>query len=207
LPEATARRDATRQRRADILAAALRCFDDRGLVATTIEDIRGAAGVSVGSLYHHFPDKQAIAAALYVSLIEDYQSAAARRVERVRTPKARVRATIEHHIRWSLSHRAATRFLLSHREPEVRRLSDPDVAEMNRTLEARLHEWLDGQAAARRIRRMPADLYIALVIGPAQSYVRRWLLGSTATGPDEAIETLGEAAWRAVRAEPPTRRP
>lgn len=44
-------------RRREILDAALACFVENGLVATTIEEIRLAAGASIGSLYHHFASK------------------------------------------------------------------------------------------------------------------------------------------------------
>ena len=123
-----------------------------------------------------------------------------------RTPRGRIRAAVEHHIQWGISNQAATRFLLAHREPEVRRLSDPAVAEMNSALEALLREWLDEQAAAGKQRRISPDIYIALVIGPAQSYVRRWLTGSTTTPSEEAIEILSAAAWRSVQIEPSRQR-
>lgn len=201
------RKESTTRRRSEILEAALRCFDRRGVVASTMEDIRLAAGVSVGSLYHHFPNKEAVVAALYVNLIADYQNGAEAAVSRGRTPRARVRAAVEHHILWSISHEAATRFLLAHREPEVRRLTDPTVVEMNRALEARLDEWLDTQTVAGTIPPLSPDIYIALVIGPAQSYVRRWLSGSATTSPDQAIEVLSQAALRALRVEASQKRP
>jgi AcrR family transcriptional regulator len=201
MPSTGSRTETTRRRRAEILAAALESFDEMGIVATTIEDIRTGAGVSVGSLYHHFANKEAIAAALYVDLIDEYQRTTNDAVAKARTPKTKIRATIDHHIRWSLSNPAATRFLLSHREPEVRRLSEPDVAKLNRHMEVRLQAWLDREAAAGRIRRVPADVYIAIVIGPAQSFVGRWLVGSTTTSPKAAVDALSDAAWRAVRAD------
>lgn len=196
-----ARRDATRRKQNEILAAALRCFDDRGVVNATMEDIRATAGVSVGSLYHHFPSKEAVAAALYVNLINAYKTSLEEALATTSGPRAWVRAIIEHHIRWSMSNAAATRFLLAHREPEVRRLTKPEVAEMNRSLEARLQTWLDDHSRGRRVRRMPADIYVSVLIGPAHAYVRRWVAGSATTSPQDAIEALSDAAWRAVRTE------
>lgn len=172
-----------------------------------MEDIRVVAGVSVGSLYHHFPNKEAVVAALYVSLIDHYQRGAEDAVARARTPRGRVRAAVEHHIRWAMSHEAATRFLLAHREPEVRRLTDPTIAEMNRAPEARLEQWLGDQGAPGKQRRLAPDVYIAMVIGPAQSYVRRWLTGSTTTSPEDAIDILSAGAWRAIGRGPSKHRP
>ncbi|MGE0040651.1 MAG: TetR/AcrR family transcriptional regulator [Vicinamibacterales bacterium] len=46
--------------RAAILDTALALFSHRGYRATSIRDIAGTAGVSTGSVYHHFRDKEAI---------------------------------------------------------------------------------------------------------------------------------------------------
>jgi AcrR family transcriptional regulator len=167
-----------------------------------MEDIRGAAKVSVGSLYHHFPSKEAIAAALYVSLIGEYQASVQRVVAAAKSPKARIRSAIRHHIEWSTADPVRTRFLLSHREPDVQKLSDPEIASLNRSLERSVQEWLDHEAGRGSIRKMSADIYVSLVIGSAQSFVRRWITGSTTTPPQRAIDALSEAAWRAIRVEP-----
>jgi AcrR family transcriptional regulator len=63
-------------RRREILDAALACFVEKGLVVTTIDEIRLAAGASIGSLYHHFDSKEDLAAALYVEGLRDYQEGA-----------------------------------------------------------------------------------------------------------------------------------
>ena len=51
----------TKQSRKDsILTAALACITDVGADATTIEMIRERSGASIGSLYHHFGNKDCI---------------------------------------------------------------------------------------------------------------------------------------------------
>lgn len=56
--------------RALILDAALSLFTDRGYFNTSVHDISRAAGVSIGSIYHHFGDKEGLARTLYEMLIE-----------------------------------------------------------------------------------------------------------------------------------------
>ncbi len=46
--------------RAAILDAALQLFSHRGYRGTSIRDVAAKAGVSIGNVYHHFPDKEAI---------------------------------------------------------------------------------------------------------------------------------------------------
>jgi AcrR family transcriptional regulator len=59
--EPTPRVAAKRQRRrAEILQAALRAFGEKGYHRTTLDDIAEHLGVRKTSLYHYFPDKEAI---------------------------------------------------------------------------------------------------------------------------------------------------
>lgn len=51
------------------LRAALRLFSERGFFNTSVQDIVGAAEVSVGFVYHHFTDKEGVARALYQHLL------------------------------------------------------------------------------------------------------------------------------------------
>ena len=57
--------------RAQILDAALALFSSRGYRGTSIRDIGDAAGVSTGSLYHQFPDKETI----FRTLLDQYWAA------------------------------------------------------------------------------------------------------------------------------------
>lgn len=56
--------DKTADRRELILDTALRLFTDRGYFNTSVHDIQKEANVSIGSIYHHFGNKEAIAKAL-----------------------------------------------------------------------------------------------------------------------------------------------
>lgn len=51
-----------------VLDAGLALFSTQGYRATTLREIAAKAGLSVGNIYHHFPDKHAI----YQRLIERY---------------------------------------------------------------------------------------------------------------------------------------
>jgi AcrR family transcriptional regulator len=58
------------QTRADLVATARKLFVDNGFAGTSVEAITGAAQVSKGTFYHHFPDKKAMFAELYTELIQ-----------------------------------------------------------------------------------------------------------------------------------------
>ena len=62
-----ARGEATR---GQLIAIATRMFADRGYEDTSIEAVLREAGVSRGSLYHHFPSKEA----LFEAVAEDVET-------------------------------------------------------------------------------------------------------------------------------------
>ena len=50
--------------RADIVEAALDCFDRHGIASSTLEQIAASAHVTKGAIYHHFSGKSAIVRAI-----------------------------------------------------------------------------------------------------------------------------------------------
>jgi len=52
-----------------IINTALKLFSEKGYFNTSVQDIKRQAGISVGSIYHHFSGKDAIARALYDELL------------------------------------------------------------------------------------------------------------------------------------------
>lgn len=56
--------------RQDILAASLRVLRDEGPLRFTTQRIAAVAGVSVGSLYQYFPNKEAIVLAIRSEMVE-----------------------------------------------------------------------------------------------------------------------------------------
>jgi len=57
--------------RAQLLAAALPLFAERGYASVGTEDVVRAAGLTRGALYHHFADKKALFAAVFEQLEQD----------------------------------------------------------------------------------------------------------------------------------------
>jgi AcrR family transcriptional regulator len=181
------------ERKQEILDAALRAFTDKGYAAATVADVRELSGASTGSIYHHFGDKEGLAAALYVEALRDYQRGFLEVLRRETDPERGVKALVRHHLRWVAGHPDLARFLLAGRPPGVAE----QLEGMNREVFAAAASWLED----RGLRPLARDVFYAVLIGPAQEFCRHWLAGRTRTSIRTAERALAEAAWRALRDE------
>lgn len=182
-----------------ILDAALELFSSRGFSATTIEDVREASGASTGSIYHHFGSKEGLAAALFLEGLSGFQRRAVEVYAAHPAAEEGVRAVVHLYLEWVAEHPSLARFLLTSRAPSVRSATDPELRELNRRFFAATAAWREANIDAGAIRPLSADMYLAIVVGPAQAFARGWLAGRTQTPIEEATEALADAAWRAVR--------
>jgi AcrR family transcriptional regulator len=184
-------------RKQEILDAALRGFAEKGLAGTTVEEVRERSGASVGSIYHHFGDKEGIAAALYVAALSDYQDGLLAVLAAGDDAERTVKAMVRHHLRWVADDRDRARFLLSGRPPRAA----GEIAELNRRAFRATADWLDEHVANGQIRAIPFDLFYAVLIGPAQEFCRYWLEGRIRTSLRRAERELAAAAWRSLGAD------
>ncbi|MBI5250821.1 MAG: hypothetical protein HY912_15130 [Desulfomonile tiedjei] len=55
---------------------------------------------------------------------------------------------------------------------------------------------------AGTVRRLPPDMYVAILLGPLMEYTRLYLVGQTCTPLHHAMQELASAAWNCLEAEP-----
>jgi AcrR family transcriptional regulator len=78
--------------RSQVVAVATRLFTERGYDGTSIEAVLQAAGISRGALYHHFPGKDALFAAVLDAVYERTFQQIAATTRTVTDPVAGLRA-------------------------------------------------------------------------------------------------------------------
>jgi AcrR family transcriptional regulator len=164
-----------------------------------MDEIRRRAGVSNGSLFHHFPDRASLAAALYLGALDQYQVAIRAALARAGDAEAGVRALVGGHLRWVEAHPAAARWLADMRGAAAGPAAAA-VAERNRSIFAELRVWRDGHVAAGALRSLSLEVLVAVVIGPAQEVTHQWLRDPQPGRLRRLATPLADAAWRAVRA-------
>ena len=93
-------------RREQILATAAELFAARGFHGVSVADLGAACGISGPALYKHFPSKDAVLAAMLVSISEELLAVGGARVAAAPGPAAAVRALVDWHTDFALRHRA-----------------------------------------------------------------------------------------------------
>ncbi|MBV8036414.1 TetR/AcrR family transcriptional regulator [Roseateles sp.] len=183
-----------------VLMHALPCFNARGIEAATIEDLRQRSGQSVGTIYHHFRNKEGVAAALFFAGFDDQSRAIAERTADAPDAQAVVAALVAAYVEWVSALPELAAFLFLARETIAQ---GPYGAELARRLEAR-YAPIDARLAegvrAGLIAELPAELIPALVLGGTESYCRAWLAGRRRARPTAHAGLLAEAAWRGIAA-------
>jgi AcrR family transcriptional regulator len=180
--------------RSRLLQVARRRFAVDGALVPTLDEVRREAEVSVGALYHHFPDKSALAAAVYAQLIAEYQARFIAMLRDHDTAESGIRGGVAYHLRWVTEHRGEASVLLGDR------LESAALRDANRDFFSAVRDWWRPHHTYGMLRPMRLGVTAALWLGPAQEYTRYWIAGGEAKIPRETVETFGAAAWAALRA-------
>lgn len=200
---APADRGAGTRRRA--LAAALDLFDAQGVDATTIEQVRDAAGISIGSLYHHFGSREGLVAALYDDLLARYRAVIAADFARHDAVRALLDSYVTMHIAWSMQNPAAERFLSEYRHHRAVSADDEKINRGTADFIRPLLDRLKPAVTAGILKPLPAELILSMVMGPVHSWLRLQRAGSTKLKWAPAAKLLADLIWDSI-AVPPARR-
>ena len=185
-------------RRREVLDAALACFAEKGVEATSIEDICGRSGASVGSVYHLFGSKAGVAAALYLDALADFQAAVGGQLKPATGASDGVHAVIAAHIKWADKNRARANYLMEARHTGTVAAHADQIRALNREFGLAIGRWAQAHIAQGALRQMPTGLFIAQLLGPTHEYVCGRLAGRESAPLKLAIRLLAEAAWRAL---------
>lgn len=198
IKEKYSRDEATAQRKQQVVAAALKCFTDKGVEKTTVADICRESGCSVGSLYHHFGNKEGLAGELFIHAIGLLNQDLLDRLRRVRTVASGVRMVVTQYSDWVTAYPDYARFLHSG-EVEFTPAARKRLREMYRTHINSVFEWFHPYVMAGQMRALPPETYVPLISGPIRDYTRQWLSGRVQKEPAAVKGVFAEAAWNAVK--------
>lgn len=188
-----------KSRKQEILDAALGCFNENGIEATTIEMIRERSQASVGSMYHHFGSKESIVAALYVNALDEHRECQRRLLSAAKNAEEGVKAIACAYIDWVSAHPEKARLVLYNRGVLAKAGMAGELQERTRKHLTDLLAWFKPYIERGELKDLPLECYASLITGPAHDYARLWLSGRTKKDVKAYREIFAEAAWNAVK--------
>jgi len=188
-----------KSRKQEILDAALQCFVENGIEATTIEMIRERSGASVGSLYHHFGSKESIALALYGDALAGHAELQRRLLTAARSAEEGVKGIAGAYVDWVAANPDKARFVLYSRSALARSEAADALAQGGKAHIAEVMRWFQPHIDSGALKRLPPECYASLIVGPAHDYARLWLSGRTRTPLAALRAVFVEAAWNALK--------
>jgi len=190
-------------RRREILEVALVVFQERGYEASSIEDIRVRAGASVGSIYHHFGSKAGIASALYAEGLAEFQNGLLEQMRGTRSARGLVHRVVRFHLDWAVANPGWADYLLRMRRAEAVAAIEIGLRKMNAGFLEQALEIIEPHMYRGEIARVPADILVSQLFGPAHEFLRLWLDGRALVKIRQARKLLAEAAWKSVQPSSP----
>jgi AcrR family transcriptional regulator len=186
---AVVRRGGTREL---IVGAAASCVSDGLWETVSLRDVRDRAGVSNGSLFHHFATRQELERAVVAAALNDHQRALLDALGSA--PKRGVTGVVRRHLHWVADNPGTARLLLSTPPDVLRDVVSIESLQENRQFFQAVGRWLARQG-------WPGNpglpIVLAVWIGPAQEHARR-NLPDNLVAVTAAADVLGAAAWAAL---------
>jgi AcrR family transcriptional regulator len=183
--------------KARLLEAAALVFTRHGFAAASMDMVRQEAGVSNGSLYHHYPTKSLLADALYASTLRNFHAVLLGAVSGRASAQSGVKGLVRAYLQWVADHPELARLL-----HELRQSSGlgegRETAAANAAGFGALAAWVKTKADAAEMRRMPFTLWMALVFSPAMALTPHWTKDAKPDIPAKTRAMLEQAAWASV---------
>jgi AcrR family transcriptional regulator len=181
-----------------LLAAAVDLFLTQGVDATSMDQVRSAAGASNGSLYHHFPTRNHLARTIYEAALRDYQANLRAALSDKVSAQQGVQSLVKRHIAWVQRSPQHARVLHELRASTAIDGHEPAWEQINAAAYSSIKAWIARHVAEGTLQDLPFEVWMALVFGPVLQLTPRWAQQEGARVPPRVINALAQAAWRSV---------
>jgi len=195
----TSRAQSSADRRQQILMATLAQFGDQGLNHTTIAAISQRSGASVGSIYHHFGDREGVLFALYHQCFAACFDELKKAVHAETAAQAGIEALVSTYLGWIGAHPQRGRFMYEASGGDLLGNHHDQIIAFKGDFYSAIMQWMAPFIASGEIIELPSWAYDVIMMGPAHEFARRWLAGMRMMPLSEAQTIIGSAIWRAVQ--------
>jgi AcrR family transcriptional regulator len=185
--------------RARLLDAAAAVFLAHGFAAASMDLVRQQAGVSNGSLYHHFPTKAHLADALYAQVLREFHADLMRPVAGRASAQTAVKGLVRAYMDWVVAHPGNARLLHELKRQGSLAGGTGEWEAANAEGFGALQAWVARRVEAGELRPMPFPAWMAVVFAPVMQLTPFWLTQPEPHVPPKVRAALEHAAWAGVR--------
>ena len=192
MEKARLRPDETRQK---VMDTARKLFVQRGYFNTSIPDIVRASEVSIGSIYHHFENKQELAKELYEETLRSFVQAMHGHTLELTGTEAKLKALVRYLYILCEDDPLKMEYMLFMRHAEIFPehvpicLSEPFAA---------VTAWIREGMLAGEVREGSAELAAGVFMGAVLKVVELRIRGVLKQSLPEVFEETFTLAWRAI---------
>lgn len=184
-----------------ILNAALELFVEQGYFNTNVPNISNRSKCSVGSIYHHFLNKEEIAYTLYRDGIIQFRNAleVALVGAKYDSLESIIRSIVIAFLSFAEEHQTLSRYLwlARHNEFLEGKIAVPTRVGFD-SFGRKLTKAIKSSIRKNEIPEIKAEVLWSIVFGIPLSFVRDWLEGYTSSTPKEISDILANACWAAL---------
>ena len=183
-----------------ILEAALKLFVEQGYFNTNVPDISKLSRCSVGSIYHHFLNKEEIASQLYKDGITHFRKALSDGMKPNGTLQETIESVITCFMDFAEKNHLWSRYLWLARHTEflVGEIARPTTVGFD-SLGRQLTKMIKSAVRRKEIPDLNAEVIWSIIFGIPLSFVRDWLDGYTKQTPTQVAPVVATACWAALR--------
>lgn len=181
-----------------VLITVLALFSTHGYFATSLQDISRESGVSIGSIYHHFGDKEGIARALYHSLSEQMTDRLERITRRHSGAHDTCRAVVKLLFEMTEAEPLVMNFMLYAKHQEFLPEEPPICSSRPFAL---MRDMVKRGMDTGEIRQMDLMVASTSMFGGAIRMVMARLDGVLPTQLNRYLDEVWDCAWRSVAAD------
>jgi len=184
--------DDKRQR---ILTATIQLIDENGLQSTPMSAIAKRAGVAMGTIYHHFPSKEALVADLYEELTDKLGSYVLADYDAKAPVRTRLAQMVKNSIKFILQHPQEFMFWDQYAySPYIKPLAKVDKSGW---MKAMKQIFVDGQAQ-EILKPIDNEFLTKAVWGIISALVKGHIVGKIEL-KEAALETAVSLCWDAIK--------
>ncbi len=171
-----------------ILRHSAQIFAEQGFEGASIRDISRATGVSLSGLYYYFESKQKLLYLLQQSAFSNIMERLRTRLARVDDPEARLRALVQNHIEYFLSHPNEMK-VLAHEEEALDAPYRDEVARMKRGYYAVARDIFDAIAGKGLNEGLRPRVAVLSLFG-MMNWVYKWHNAKTDPNAEELTDAI-----------------